>query len=166
MNSNTKEKEELIPYRTRDENGRLLIVKLPENIFHQLRALFGNLTKSQILTFINKLLSRSMAWDSLAVDELKKIVKEENIPTIVVDKNELRKLEITARRMESQFKKWGIVYQGKLHVPCDSNLTVEQLKRLRRDFPKTQLAIIRTSEEQPSPEEISVSELKIVYFDE
>ena len=146
-----------------DENNHLLKTWFPPQFYYLFQALFEDMTKPQILAFINLLLITNGSWTMTKINQLKRRVQQKNISAIVIDKNQLGK---STTAVVSRQGKWGIIYEGKLHNPCNPTITLQNLKELQKTSPDTLVAIVTTTEQQPSPEEVKVSELQIVYFDE
>lgn len=162
----TAVKERKIPYQIYNGNGQLLTVYLPRQFSWILEEALDNLTLPQILTFISKIFTAAgVNWDKKSLKTFLEIVREENIPVVLVNKKDIVNLRDGKIKL-SLFKKWGVIYLGSLWVPVNNSITAEQINLLKKESPDTLVAIQKTTEEQPFIEEIQAKKLKIVYFEE
>lgn len=158
-----KAQKDCIPFRFQTENWQRFETFFPPVIFHLMSGLFRNMDKHHILRFIDRVLEKNrVVWDDQMIKSLIREIQEENIPVVVINKDEYKKL----KRLEyAPSNKFAVVYQGDLYTLADNNINIQSLKLLQKDHPETHITILSTKDEQPHPDEVKVNEVQIVYFD-
>lgn len=163
---NNGQSEEVIPLRMR-EGTRRTEIKLPAPFFHFVSQLMTNFpglkNLSNILVFFNQLSTRNF-WTTVELKKLALEINFENLPVTVINQ---KKLAVYERHVSHNDKprKWGIIYEGKLHVPANESFTVENIRQIIKTQPETGIAIKSTAELQPFIQEVPAKELKIIFFD-
>lgn len=151
---------EMLDLTLLDERGKTINVRVPTRFYHEWKALFGDLSKCQILKLIISILIPNANWPEETLKKIMSLPGDEPCQLLFFKNGALPVIPKKTKKSGN----WALRYQGILYRPEDTDLTLQTMNWLRENADQAQISIKRIDCLDDSPTSVRACEVEIVYL--